>query len=69
MNGNAILRWIALAIFVPPRAYAGYGIVLDLSAISIPSSLWRHMFALASAIGVGSTTAMRMITSSRGDTA
>lgn len=64
---NAFLRWLVIAVFVIPAIWAGYAMVLDLSASGIvPSSIWRHILAVAGAIAVSAAAVMRLVHSPRG---
>lgn len=60
MSPNVALRWLVIAIFTLPAAYAGYGMVLELSAMGVPSTIWRHVFAVIGAAAVGATTFARL---------
>jgi hypothetical protein len=57
---NAVIRWLVIAIFTLPAAYAGYSMVLELSAMGVPSTIWRHVFAGFGAVAVGVTTFARL---------
>lgn len=62
MSTNPLLRWLVIALFVIPAAWAGYGIVLELAGTgAVPSQIWRHVFAIAGAIAVAGATATRLI--------
>ncbi|MDE2111779.1 MAG: hypothetical protein KGJ79_11610 [Alphaproteobacteria bacterium] len=59
---NGFLRWLVIAVFVIPAAWAGYAMVLDLSASGmVPSSVWRHILAAAGAVAVGATTMAQLV--------
>lgn len=60
MSPNAAVRWLVIAIFTLPAAYAGYCMVLELSAPGVSSAIWRHMFAFFGAVAVGATTFARL---------
>ncbi len=59
---SATLRLLVIALFTLPAAYTGYNIVLQLSEIGVPSTIWRHVFAVIGALAVGGTTIMRLPT-------
>ncbi len=59
-SSNPVLRWIIIALFVLPAVVAGYGIVMQLSEIGIPSLLWRHVFAIVGGIVVGCSALARL---------
>ncbi|MES2255531.1 MAG: hypothetical protein V4559_10875 [Pseudomonadota bacterium] len=58
---NRALRWLTLALFAVPAAYAGYSIVLQLSEVGVPSPMWRHFMAILGACLVGYTASARLI--------
>jgi hypothetical protein len=60
MSPNAALRWLVIAIFTLPAAFAGYSMVLELSEMGVPSTIWRHVFAIVGAVAVGATTFARL---------
>ena len=60
-SGNVILFWLTIALFTLPAGYAGYNIVLQVSEVSVPSLIWQHVFAVAGAVAVAGTTAMRLV--------
>lgn len=60
MSSNAAVRWLVLAIFTLPATYAGYSMVLELSAMGVPSMIWQHVFAIVGAAAVGATTFARL---------
>jgi hypothetical protein len=56
------IRLLVMSIFGVPAALAAYNAVLELTESAIPSSIWRHMFALAGAVVTGWTAATRVAT-------
>ena len=55
-----ILRAAIAAAFAVPAAIAGYHAVLGLLQISVPSLMWREVFAWIGAIFIGGTAWARM---------
>jgi hypothetical protein len=58
---STILRTMIAAAFALPAAAAGYHLVLGLSAMGVPSDIWRHVFAMIGAAVVGSTAWARLV--------
>jgi hypothetical protein len=66
-SANIGLRWIVVALFVGPAAWAGYGVVIALAdAGLIASHIWRDLFAIMGALGVGGTAFIRLSCDVRG---
>jgi hypothetical protein len=57
---SAVVRVLLAFVFAAPAAYAGYHVVFGLTQFGIPSDVWRHVFAAASAIVVGFTAVARL---------
>jgi hypothetical protein len=57
---SLILRSLVLLFFAVPAAIATYSMILQLSAIAIPSIVWRHVFALIGASAIGVAAAARL---------
>ena len=58
---STIIRTMTAATFAAPAAVAGYHLLLGLSAFGMPSGTWRQVFAITSAVVVGSTALARLL--------
>ena len=57
---SLLLRWLLVLLFAAPAAWAGYSLVLQLSELSVPSTVWRHVFAAIGAVVIGCTAIARL---------
>jgi hypothetical protein len=57
---SLLLRWLLVLLFAAPAAWAGYSLVLQLSALGVPSPVWRHLFAAIGAVVIGCTAVARL---------
>ncbi len=60
-GGNRTARWLAVAAFTLPAAYAGFNVVSQLGEAAVPSAAWRATFAIAGGIAVGATAFVRLV--------
>ena len=57
-----VLRIVVALVFVVPAMIASYSATLEIAGWDVPSSLWRHVFAIGGATVVGVTAFMRLMT-------
>lgn len=57
---SVVLRWTIALLFAGPAAFAGYSMVLELSALGSSSVIWQHAFALIGAGVIGSVVVTRL---------
>jgi hypothetical protein len=58
---NVALRWLVVALFVVPAAWAGYSVVIALADTGlVVSHTWRILFAIVGAFAVGVTAYARL---------
>ncbi len=60
MTRSLILRAIIAAVFALPATFAGYHVVLAMAQISVPSLVWREVFACVGAVFIGGTAWTRL---------
>lgn len=58
---SPVLRFIVVAVFTVPAAYAGYMVVHGVTRESVPSELWRQIFCIVGGGFVG-ISAFRKLT-------
>ncbi len=54
------LRAVIALLFAAPAAVAGYHAVLGISALLVPSEIWRHIFAAIGGLAVGVSAAVQL---------
>lgn len=57
---SPIIRTAVALIYAGPATYAGYCASLQLAALTMPSAIWTHVFAVAGGAIVGTTALLRM---------
>ena len=60
MIRSVIVRAIVAALFAVPATLAGYQVVFVMSQFSVPSLVWREVFACLGAIFIGGTAWTRL---------
>lgn len=60
MTRSVIIRTIIAALFAVPATLAGYQVVFVMSQFSVPSLVWREVFACLGAIFIGGTAWTRL---------
>ena len=60
MTRSVIIRAIIAALFAVPATLAGYQVVFVMSQFSVPSLVWREVFACLGAIFIGGTAWTRL---------
>jgi hypothetical protein len=60
MTRCVIIRAIIATLFAVPATLAGYQIVFVMSQVSVPSLLWREIFACVGAVFIGGTAWTRL---------
>jgi hypothetical protein len=64
-SGNVPLFWLAISLFTLLAAYAFYNIVLQVSEAGVPSTVWRHIFAVVGATLLAGATFKRLVAEGR----
>jgi hypothetical protein len=54
------LRAVIALLFAAPAAVAGYHAVLGISALLVPSEVWRNIFATIGGLAVGASAAVQL---------
>jgi hypothetical protein len=54
------LRAVIALLFAAPAAVAGYHAVIGISALLVPSEVWRHIFAAIGGLVVGVSAAVQL---------
>ena len=57
---SVIIRAIIAALFAVPATLAGYQVVFVMSQFSVPSLIWREIFACLGAVFIGGTAWTRL---------
>ncbi|MGO8868993.1 MAG: hypothetical protein ACLQME_21100 [Alphaproteobacteria bacterium] len=57
---SLLIRWLLVLLFAAPAAWAGYSLVLQLCELSVPSPIWRYLFAAIGAVVTGCTAIARL---------
>ena len=60
MTRSVIIRAIIAALFAVPATLAGYQVVFVMSQFSVPSLVWREVFACLGAVFIGGTAWTRL---------
>ncbi len=58
---SLLIRWLLILLFAGPAAVAGYSLAMEVSELGlIPSPVWQQIFAVISAVVIGSTAMVRL---------
>ena len=61
MTRSVIIRAIIATLFAVPATLAGYQVVFAMSQLSVPSLVWREVFACLGAVFIGGTAWTRLM--------
>jgi hypothetical protein len=60
-NRSSLLRLLVVGIFAAPAALVGYGIMLEVWALSMPTNIWQHAFGAVAGLGATVTIVVRLL--------
>ena len=60
-SGNVPFFWLVISLFTLLAAYAFYYIVLQVLEAGVPSTVWRHIFAVVGATLLAGVTFKRLV--------